>query len=117
MTSPQAPLHRAFALTGPSRVLDPRVVAVRADIADIRLADQVFAPHYVAAIDRIVETAGALRAGRDPASEKLADMAAGDVFELLDVTGDIAWGIAPGKGLVGYLPVAALGIASDRAAA
>ncbi len=34
---------------------------------------------------------------------------AGDVFELLDVTGAVAWGVAPASGFVGYLDAEALG--------
>lgn len=32
----------------------------------------------------------------------------GDAFDLLDVTGGAAWGIAVADGLVGYIPAAAL---------
>jgi hypothetical protein len=38
----------------------------------------------------------------------LTTLAPGDAFELLDVTGDTAWGIAPASGFVGYVPAAAL---------
>jgi hypothetical protein len=33
----------------------------------------------------------------------------GEAFDLLDVTGSAAWGIAVGRELVGYVDVAALG--------
>jgi len=49
-----------------------------------------------------------LRAGRDPSSEMLATLADRDPFELLDVIGDDAWGVAPGPGLVGYIPISTL---------
>jgi hypothetical protein len=89
-------------------VLDPRTHAVRADIADIRLADQVFAPHYARAQSRTLAISTPLRAGRGDDAETLATLAPGDAFELLDVTGAAAWGIAPGRGLVGYLDMDAL---------
>lgn len=98
-----SPPRRSFALTGPSRPLDPRTNAVRRDIADVRLADRVFAPHYVKAVARTVLTDAALREARDPASEVIATIEAGEQFDLLDLTGGVAWGIATARGLVGYV--------------
>ena len=40
----------------------------------------------------------------------IASLAEGDEFDVLDVTGGVAWGIATGCGLVGYIPAEALGI-------
>jgi len=81
---------------------------VRGDLADIRLADRVFAPHYAQAVRRTLTADAALRGGREAGSETLAKMSGGDAFDLLDVTGDAAWGIAVASGLVGYLPADAL---------
>lgn len=81
---------------------------MRPDIADIRLADQVFAPHYAAAMRRTLAVAARLRADRGDDAETLATLSAGDAFDLLDVTGAAAWGIAPDSGLVGYLDADAL---------
>lgn len=81
---------------------------MRGDLADVRLADRVFAPHYAAPVARTVGRAASLRDGRGTAAETIAELAAGDAFELLDVTGGIAWGIATGPQLVGYLDAAAL---------
>jgi hypothetical protein len=81
---------------------------VRADLADVRLADRVFAPHYAEAVVRQLTTGATLRADRDPASEMVAELINGDEFELLDILGDAAWGIAPRHGLVGYIPAGAL---------
>ncbi|MEH3037592.1 MAG: SH3 domain-containing protein [Sphingomonas adhaesiva] len=69
----------------------------------MRLADQVFAPHYAAPVRRTLRADAALREGRDAASPVVARLRAGDPFELLDITGGVAWGIATGAGLVGYL--------------
>ena len=103
--------RRSFALTGRSEPLDPRTHAVRSDIADVRLAERVFAPHYAEPVGRVMLVETTLRAGRDAGSEAIATLAAGDAFELLDVTGGIAWGVEPSRGLVGYLDAAALGTA------
>lgn len=95
--------RRMFALTGPSRSLDPRTNAVRADVADVRLADRVFAPHYAAPLRRTVMRSVELRDARGNSAATLAPLAPGDAFDLLDVTGDVAWGIAVDAKLVGYL--------------
>ncbi|MDF0752810.1 hypothetical protein NLU14_21530, partial [Marinobacter sp. 71-i] len=46
--SPAGPARKRFSLKGRSVPIDPRVDAVRRDLADVRLADRVFAPHYAA---------------------------------------------------------------------
>jgi hypothetical protein len=95
--------RRTFALDGPSRPLDPRTNAVRADIADVRLADRVFAPHYAAPLRRVVTRAAELRAARGQDAAVLAPLAVGQPFDLLDLTGGVAWGIAVDADLVGYV--------------
>ena len=89
-------------------MLDPRVHAVRPDIADVRLADRVFAPHYAAPLRRVVSAETVLREGRDPASAVIATLPRGAAFDLLDLTGGVAWGIAVEPGKVGYLDAAAV---------
>ena len=97
------PARRTFALVGPSLPLDPRLDAVRPDIADVRLADRVFAPHYAAPLRRIVSRSTSLREGRGLDTAILTPLSAGAAFDLLDLTGGIAWGIAIDANLVGYL--------------
>ena len=41
-----------FGLTGTSQAYDPRVTAIRPDLADIAVAGQHFAPHYAAPMMR-----------------------------------------------------------------
>ena len=81
---------------------------MRRDLADIRLADRVFAPHYAAPMPRTIAEATPLLAGRQVDSEVLAQLDRGDVFEVLELSGDRAWGVAPGRKLVGYIPAGAL---------
>lgn len=88
--------------------LDPRTHAVRPDLADIRLAEYVFAPHYAAPLTRTLALEATLRAERALASQTLVILAPGDTFEVLEFAGDSAWGMAPAAGLVGYLPANAL---------
>ena len=97
-----------FALTGPSVALDPRTHAVRPDLADVRLARHVFAPHYAAPVPRMLTADTGLRAGREAGSEVIATLSAGDRFELLDLIGEDAWGVAPDLALVGYVEAAVL---------
>lgn len=74
----------------------------------MRLADRVFAPHYAAPMPRMLAEAAELRLSAAPDSEVLAQLAAGDAFEVLELAGSHAWGVAPGPGLVGYIAASAL---------
>ena len=82
--------------------------AVRGDLADVRLADRVFAPHYAAPMPRTLSKGAALRASRATDAEVLAQLQPGDAFEVLELAGDNAWGTAPGVGLVGYVDAESL---------
>ncbi|OYX17196.1 MAG: hypothetical protein B7Z07_00755 [Sphingomonadales bacterium 32-67-7] len=104
------PRRNRFALTGRSVQIDPRREAARRDLADVRLADRVFAPHYAAPLIRIAARPTALRTTRDADAEVLATLAIGDRFEALELSGGLAWGSAPDHGLVGYVTAADLGI-------
>ena len=91
-----------------SVALDPRTHAIRSDVADIRLAGRVFASHFAAPLPYRLARAASLWSARD-AGEFYAQLDVGDLFEVLELTGDHAWGRAPGRELVGYLDRAALG--------
>lgn len=75
----------------------------------MRLAGRVFAPHYAAPLPRRLVAATDLRAAPAVDSEVLARLKAGDVFEVLELAGNRAWGVAPGAHLVGYIDAEALG--------
>jgi hypothetical protein len=107
----------SFSLTGRSVSLDPRTHAVRRDIADIRLAEYVFAPHYAVPMIRAVARAALLRSERDETSNTMADLHPGDSFEVLEIAGVSAWGVARPSGLVGYVEAAALDLSSAGAVA
>ena len=49
-----------------------------------------------------------LRAAPATDSEVLAELKSDDVFEVLELAGANAWGVAPGVGLVGYILASAL---------
>jgi hypothetical protein len=82
---------------------------VRRDIADVRLADRVFAPHYAAPLRRALLTDASLRETRAPDGAVVASLQAGAPFDLFDTTGGIAWGIGVDSGLVGYVDSDAIG--------
>ena len=63
----------------------------------------MFAPHYAAPLAHLVISAVALRVAKEADAETLTQLAAGDVFEVLELSAGNAWGRAPGVGLVGYV--------------
>ena len=104
-----APVNRDHALSGPAPKGDALHRAVRGDLAHIRYAGQIFVPHYAVPMPRTIGVAGAAlhTAGRSDA-EAIAELAAGETFNLLDISGGWGWGQQGEHGLVGYLPMAAL---------
>ena len=106
--SPGGSPRRSFALLGPSVVLDPLHDAVRRDVADIRLADRVFAPHYAAPMPRRIAAETALLDTNAEDATVLATLRPGEIFEVLDLAGGKAWGIAVAQNLVGYIDTIAL---------
>lgn len=97
-----------FALAGPSNLPDPATHAYRKDLADIALTGQVIASHYAEPLPRRVGMAEPLRATPAADGEIVAELAAGDVFELLDNTLGWAWGYAGPERRVGYVRSEAL---------
>jgi Bacterial dipeptidyl-peptidase Sh3 domain len=98
-----------FSLSGPSVKLDAPHWPVRGDLAHVRLAGQVFVPHYAVPMERTIVASGSqLLAEPKADSEVRAELAGGSAFNVLDLTGDWAWGQIGEDGFVGYLPAAAL---------
>ena len=87
--------------------LDPRTHAVRSDLADVRLAGRVFAPHFAAPMLWRIERTVMLHTSRDH-GEAIAELSPGETFEVLELSGDYAWGLSPQRALVGYLDRTAL---------
>lgn len=99
-----------FGLTGTSQAFDPRLVAIRPDLADIAVAGTYFAPHYAAPMMRsAVLPAAALRAAPSLDAEQTSELLFGEGFALLDLTGGWAWGYCLADHYVGYLAAEALG--------
>ena len=83
---------------------DPRVTPIRGDLAHVGLAGVYFVPHFAVPQPRTVMPGGAplLATARDGA-EELCTLLEGESFEVLDVTGQWAWGCLSLEGPVGYI--------------
>ena len=98
-----------FALHGPEEDFDPRVTAHRGDLADIKLAGNIFAPHYAVAMPmRCSAPKAMIRKQGGKNYEAVSELLHGEDFQLLDVSGDWAWGYCGFDNYVGYVPVHAL---------
>ncbi len=97
---PQGPYVLGGAVSRP----DPRRVPLRGDLAHIALAGMYFVPHYAVPQPRSVMPGGAaLLAEPNESAEELCVLLEGDSFEVLDVTGQWAWGCLSAEGPVGYV--------------
>ncbi len=108
------PFHSAertrVRLDGVSRRYDPRVTAIRPDLADIALADLCFAPHYAAPAARgCAAPFATLRAGPGASAIAVSELLHGETFQVLDARGDWAWGYCGHDHYVGYVALDALG--------
>lgn len=105
-----APLvTRQARLAGVSLRLDPRVNAVRADLADIALAGRVMAPRYVASVaTRGVLPTATIHAAPDPESVCLTELLLGEAFAVFDRVGIWAWGQCGTDKYVGWIRADAL---------
>lgn len=97
-------------LDGVSRRPDPRVDAIRADLADVAAADDCFAPHYAEPVPRACLAESAmLRGTPDASASAITELLHGEAFQLLDTRAGWAWGYCGHDHYVGYLPMVALG--------
>ncbi len=92
--------------------MDQRVEAARGDLADVRLADRVFAPHYAAAVQRTATRRVPILATHD--GDAISELLQGETFDVLELSHGYAWGIGAVDGTVGF--VAADAIGAPRAA-
>jgi cell wall-associated NlpC family hydrolase len=85
-------------------VLDPRVHAWRRDIADVDLADRLFAPHYAEALIRSCGLiAVPVRAEPTDGADAVSQLLPGEEFAVLDITAGWAWGYCVADRRVGYV--------------
>jgi hypothetical protein len=88
-------------LSGHSATLDPRVDAVRDDLADVELADRVFAPHYARALAATVTMTATVHIAADVTSLPVDHLTPGTAVDVFDFSGGWAW-VRTGKGM-GYV--------------
>ena len=99
-TMPQGP----FALMGPVSRPDPHTVPLRGVLAHIALAGRYFVPHYAVPQPRTVMPGGArLMSSTGEGAAEICTLMEGDSFEVLDVTGNWAWGCLSLDGPVGFV--------------
>ena len=90
-------------LAGPSDLPDPDFHAYRKDLADIALAGRVIASHYAEPLDRIIVSPTVLRCSPSDDAQAVRELAAGEVFTMLDDSLGWAWGYASEERRVGYV--------------
>lgn len=76
---------------------------MRGDLADVRLANRIFAPHYASAILCSAVSASPVLAARHAGAEVRSEILPGEGFEMLELATDFAWGICLGDGSVGFV--------------
>jgi hypothetical protein len=104
----------SFSLSGPSITLDPRVHAVRGDLADIALAGQLFAPHYARPMPmRCKVVSVMLHAEPSNDGKATSQLLFGEDFMVVDISGGWVWGYCGHDHYVGYVPVDTLSAPVD----
>jgi len=101
----QLRLSGQLTLAGPAEKLDAAHWPVRGDLAHIRLAGRCFVPHYAVPMPHVVKAPGAaLRKQGQAQADVLEHLHAGEVFDVLDMSGGWCWGQVGQNGFVGYIP-------------
>lgn len=112
---PRVAPRRQVRLTGPAPPIDPRSMAARRDLADIALADQVFAQHYAEPVVMHATLDTKLHDAPADDARCVAALAVGDAFAVFELGERWSWGRCRDGGCVGYVDTAALAL--DTAAA
>jgi hypothetical protein len=97
-----------IALSGPSISSDPSRLALRGDLAHIKLAGRCFVPHYAAPMFHRTKAGATLLSHPREDADVIAALPADTVFEVLDIAKAWAWGQVEHDGLVGYIAMAEL---------
>lgn len=106
-----APKKRAiYRLSGHSIEGDKRTTPIRGDLADIKLAGKLFAPHYAVPMIRTgIAPVTEIHAEPHLTSMPVSSLMHGEEFAVLDVAGEWAWGYCLHDDYLGYLRFADLG--------
>jgi hypothetical protein len=104
------PARARYSLSGHSFVGDPRTTPIRGDLADIKLAGKLFAPHYAVPIIRTgIAPVTEIHERPDALSMPVSALIHGEEFAVLDIAGDWAWGYCLHDDYLGYLRISELG--------
>lgn len=95
-------------MTGPSVRVDPGFLPVRGDLAHIKLAGLYFVPHYAVPMPRVVRDGAILQVSGRHDAETITDLPQGATFNVLDISGQFAWGQLDDDGPVGYVALTKL---------
>lgn len=99
-----------FTLEGHSFVGDKRTTPIRGDLADIKLAGKLFAPHYAVPMVRTgIAPVTDIHAQAHATSMPVSALMHGEEFAVLDVAGEWAWGYCLHDNYLGYLHFSELG--------
>jgi len=101
-----------LSLSAPADRTDKPHLPVRGDLAHIGLAGRYFVPHYAVPMPRRLAATGALLAAGRADAAVIRTMGAGEMFDVLDIAGNWAWGQAQDDQLVGYVALALLDVAA-----
>ncbi len=111
MAENSAPKARqTYRLSGHSIEGDPRITPIRGDLADIKLAGKLFAPHYAVPMLRTgIAPVTEIHAEAHATSMPVSALMHGEEFAVLDIAGEWAWGYCLHDDYLGYLRFAELG--------
>jgi cell wall-associated NlpC family hydrolase len=105
----QAKPRATYTLEGHSFVGDRRTTPIRGDLADIKLAGKLFAPHYaIPMIRSCVVPSAMMHEQADGDSTGISELIYGEDFAVLDVAGIWAWGYTVHDDYLGYVALDAL---------
>jgi NlpC/P60 family/Bacterial dipeptidyl-peptidase Sh3 domain len=104
------PPRQTYRLGGPSFDGDKRTTPIRGDLADIKLAGKLFAPHYAVPMLRTgIAPVTEIHAEPHLSSMPVSALMHGEEFAVLDVAGEWAWGYCLHDDYLGYLRFSDLG--------
>jgi hypothetical protein len=106
--NPSGAPRKVIHLSGPSVPVDTTTFAVRRDLAEIDLADKVFAQHYAVPMAMSANREVPVHAQPRADSDVIATLSIDQPFNVLDIGKEWAWGRGDATGTVGYVVADAL---------
>lgn len=88
--------------------VEPGRYAVRRDLAEIAVADRIFAQHFVEPMPVVLKAPTDVFARPGTGNEITASLAAGELFLVVDLGHQWAWGRGERLGTVGYVDASLL---------